>query len=370
MDSKIAVTISIFAAVLMLIPGISMASPMQNNVHHIEGVNMTPTKLLYRVTSFNGSSDRSYIVSTTILSCRNGQLSLASSYGARSLSVNTIYIAPLSDFQFNLSDNKYSRTTVVKSPFGENMVSTMKIVAWKNLVRTESVSLVANNTTLFSLKIILVGAPIASISSEIGNTSSSLYYLFIPQLLAPTQASTINGSQANSPPHPLIIPIPPGGGGGTYYTDSAQLNEYDNHVTNYNIWNFEVALTVTSFTSGSAGWSGYVNGVAVSPLNNWQLKSDSVQVTESGQTSVTANGNAYFYGVFPYAAYSTWYAYPEIKVTIYNTGSASGYIHDTVYGGLTLPPILGPSTILWSDLTLYDGPIYGYKGVSQWIVDQ
>lgn len=33
MSGKIAIAVSVFAAVLMLVPGISMASPIQNNVH-------------------------------------------------------------------------------------------------------------------------------------------------------------------------------------------------------------------------------------------------------------------------------------------------------------------------------------------------
>ena len=125
------------------------------------------------------------------------------------------------------------------------------------------------------------------------------YYFFIPQLIPPTSTSTVLQN-----PTSFIIPIPPGGGGSIGGT--AYLSERDNTVADIHIWHIGTTLSVSSFTSGSSGWSSSLNAAVGTnnPFHNWWLESTSISTSENSQhTEVTATGSAYFYGVFPLGPY-------------------------------------------------------------------
>lgn len=186
------------------------------------------------------------------------------------------------------------------------------------------------------------------------------YYFFIPQLIPPTSISTMLQNPTN-----FIIQIPPGGGGdigGTVY-----LSERDNTVADIYIWHIGTTLSVSSFTSGSSGWSSSLN-VAVgtnNPFHNWWLESTSISTSENSQHDVvTATGSAYFYGVFPLGPYDLWYAFPSVQVQVYSVDIMAATIQNLVLvSGVGIPP-----PIPWSDSTIFNGQFYGYQYSVQYIV--
>lgn len=185
------------------------------------------------------------------------------------------------------------------------------------------------------------------------------YYFFIPEIIP-----TVPGSQY-SEASPSLVHGPPGGGGGIGGT--AYLSERDNTVADIHIWHIGTTLSVSSFTSGSSGWSSSLNAAAGTnnPFHNWWLESKSIKTSENSQhTEVTTDSGAYFFGIFPLGPYDFWYAYPNVQVNIFPNGTMTAVIHDVILVSGSYIPLPVP----WSDSTIFNGQFYGYQYSVQYIV--
>lgn len=168
---------------------------------------------------------------------------------------------------------------------------------------------------------------------------------------------------------PGCTACPCGGGGSTVvtYSASANLQEKDLPSFNFNLYYIAAQLFVTFTGPGGTvvSHTDSYNAVADATIYDWGLISQS-QSSSSTSTSYTFTESAHFEGVFPWDGYDTWDVFPEIQITVYNSGVATVYVHDTIYASnqATCLDIMGCPYSLWADVTLYDHSVGSGTAIS------
>ena len=293
------IAIVMFVSMVSL-PGISNASGVYSEAHShsLSQTNAKRDAMFEYAVIVNGQ--KQYV--TSYLSTINNTYVQLMSGASKSKTILTenlsTYIFPLTALEFGVSSSSQN-SFKTSSSNGNWSVHRMAKANADNLISSTSVRIEnAKQGNVYSLK-----ASLLKSSDNLGyylNNSrvEGHYYFFIPQLIPPTSISTVSRN-----PTSFIIPVPPGGGGSIGGT--AYISERDNTVADIHIWHIGTTLSVSSFTSGSSGWSSSLNAAVGTnnPFHNWWLESKSISTSENSQnTEVTATGSAYFYGVFPLGA--------------------------------------------------------------------
>jgi hypothetical protein len=103
---------------------------------------------------------------------------------------------------------------------------------------------------------------------------------------------------------------------------------------------------------------------ADSKLNNWFLISSDSGLSTQSSAKRTAYVNAFFYGIFPLGYDDYWYAYPQVSITVSNSGTLTGYIHIPIFVQNSDTGMLSQ----WSDITPINGSFSGQESFTECIV--
>ncbi len=216
----------------------------------------------------------------------------------------------------------------------------------------------------YSLKIILLHSHIISGKSpnQLLSVKERKYYFFLPEYYPPNHL----GSNTSNITKSTIIGPPGSGGFGSYVVSgSLSLQEKDNSATKYNVWH--IGLGITQYICGNSKFDG---SISLSPsfgadsrFNNWWLKSSTSGISAQSSTERTVYAKAFFYGVFPLGYDDNWFAYPQVSITVSNSGALTGCITIPIFAS-------GPSNplTLWSDITPTNGSFSGQESFTECIV--
>ncbi|MHB8396988.1 MAG: hypothetical protein ACYDAZ_06985 [Thermoplasmataceae archaeon] len=351
------------ALIVIGFSGVASNPTIQNNPYNNYGITARSNALevRYKIES-NGqihfATSYVFLINQTSLEILSN---ISTRIGTQGGEFSTTYV-PLAKTEFALPPGDWHSL----GKFGGNGTWEIERKASANregLVSSSFVNVVDKATDFgYNLRINLVKENGTLISVLEKMETKGKYYFFIPSLIPPslaTQPLTNNLS-------PSIITPPPGGGGGGI-GGTAYLSERDNTAADIHIWHIGTTLSVSSFTSGSSGWSSSLDAAVGTnnPFHNWWLEGSSISTSENSQyTEVTANGSAYFYGVFPLGNYDFWYAFPSVQVNVYSGGTMTADIQNLVLvSGFGMP-----SPVVWSASTIFNGQFYGYQYSVQFLV--
>lgn len=204
----------------------------------------------------------------------------------------------------------------------------------------------ASNTPIFSVE--AISQNIHSNSYSSGNTLVTI---------------STNSSLPN-----VRIPCPGcGGGGSTYMNGEISFNQKDNPLIQDLLYYVEVFLNVNSFNACTSGYDASISAAAVSTFYNWQMISDTLSVSENAAlTQITAYSNSEFYGMFPLGANDYWWTYPQVDISINNSGT----IHAYVYNLIITSALFGGLKSVYYDGVIFNGDIgsiTSYSNIIQYV---
>lgn len=205
----------------------------------------------------------------------------------------------LNDFKSFKNSPSYQNSINTKDPLSSNSLYINTTSSASNSLVTSAFmdSFYPGENYISTLSIVLNEQSGFGNMFEILNHSSTMAYLFIPQLLPPNLLEGHLNNNPSNPTSPDIIPIPPGGGtGGVTFNGAAQLNEYDIPIfPDLHLFNVQASLSA-NFVSTGGNLNSYSGSSSVTPYLEWSVVSQGVShsttsssVTYSRSAELTAN---------------------------------------------------------------------------------
>lgn len=312
---------------------------------------------IYSVITYSKSNGdniniRSYIANSVVTQMVNASLSL-------------------NDFKSFKNSPSYQNSINAKYPLSSNSLYINTTSSASNSLVTSAImnSFYPGENYISTLSIKLKEQSGFGNMFEILNHSSTMAYLFIPQLLPPNLLEGHVNNNPSNPTSPDIIPIPPGGGtGGVTFNGAAQLNEYDIPIfPDLHLFNVQASLSA-NFVSTGGNLNSYSGSSSVTPYLEWSVVSQSV-IYSTTSSSVMYTKSAELTAYFPYDGYSYWWSSVEVQLTVNNADQVHIFIHNQVVAAYT-SNLIGYTD--WSDKTLYDNTVSSGSSISvtQYITEQ